>query len=182
MTNRELEWSSWMRASSAGDEAAYTRLLAGLAPVLRGIAWRSLAGTRLESDLEDVVQETLLAIHLKRHTWDETRPFEPWLWAIIRHKLVDAARRCGFRVEVPVDDFTDVLAAPMPDPERSVGSLERYFDELPARQKDVVRALTLDGATVRDTAARLRTSEGNVRVALHRGLAALAARIRRFET
>ncbi len=104
------------------------------------------------------------------------------LWAIIRHKLVDAARRRGFRIEVPVDDFTDVLAARMPDPERSVGSLERYLDELPARQKDVVRALTLDGATVRDTAARLRTSEGNVRVALHRGLAALAAKIRRYDT
>jgi RNA polymerase sigma-70 factor (ECF subfamily) len=171
-----------MRAANAGDEAAYTRLLASLAPVLRAIARRRLAGTRLVSDFEDVVQETLLAIHLKRHTWDETRPFGPWFSSIIRHKLVDAARRRGFRIEVPVDDFTDVLAAPIPDPERSVGSLERYLDELPARQKDVVRALTLDGATVRDTAVRLRTSEGNVRVALHRGLAALAARIRRYET
>ncbi len=171
-----------MRAANAGDEAAYVRLLAGLAPVLREIARRSLAGTRLESDLEDVVQETLLAIHLKRQTWDETRPFAPWFRSIIRHKLVDAARRRGFRIEVPVDDYTDVLAAPAPDPERLVGGLERYLDELPARQKDVVRALTLDGATVRDTAVRLRTSEGNVRVALHRGLAALAARIRRYET
>jgi RNA polymerase sigma-70 factor (ECF subfamily) len=171
-----------MRAANAGDEAAYARLLASLAPILRGLARRSLARTRLESDLEDVVQETLLAIHLKRHTWDETRPFGPWARAIIHHKLVDAARRRGFRVEVPVDNFTDVLAAPMPDPERSVGGLERYLDELPARQRDVVQALTLDGATVRDTALRLRTSEGNVRVALHRGLAALAARIRRFGT
>jgi RNA polymerase sigma-70 factor (ECF subfamily) len=95
---------------------------------------------------------------------------------------VDAARRCGFRIEVPINDLTDVLAAPTLNPERSVGSVERYLDELPTRQKDVVRALTLDGATVRETASRLRTSEGNVRVALHRGLAALAARIRRFET
>ncbi len=182
MIEQEPEWSSWMRAANAGDEAAYVRLLASLTPMLRGLARRSLAMTRLEFDVEDVVQETLLAIHLKRHTWDETRPFGPWVRAIIRHKLVDAARRRGFRIEVPVDDFTDALAAPTPDPERSVGSVERYLDELPARQKDVVRALTLDGATVRDTASRLRTSEGNVRVALHRGLAALAARIRRFET
>jgi RNA polymerase sigma-70 factor, ECF subfamily len=180
--NQELEWSSWMRAANAGDEAAYTRLLASLTPMLRGLARRNLIWTRLEFDIEDVVQETLLAIHLKRHTWDETRPFSPWVRAIIRHKLVDTARRRGFRIEVPVNDFTDVLAAPVPDPERSVGSVERYLDDLPARQKDVVRALTLDGATVRDTASRLRTSEGNVRVALHRGLAALAARIRRFET
>ena len=182
MTDREREWASWMRAANAGDAAAYQRLLASLAPSLRAIAHRRLARTRLESDLEDVVQETLLAIHLKRHTWDETRPFGPWVRAIIRHKLVDAARRRGFRVEVPVDDLTDVLAAPIPNPERSLGSVERYLDELPARQRDVVRAVTLDGATVRNTASWLQTSEGNVRVALHRGLAALAARIRRFET
>jgi RNA polymerase sigma-70 factor (ECF subfamily) len=141
-----------------------------------------LSRTRLESEFEDVVQETLLAIHLKRHTWDETRPFRPWVRAIIRHKLVDAARRRGFRVEVPVDDLTDVLTAPIPDLERSVGGVERYLDELPARQKDVVQAVMLDGASVRNTASRLQTSEGNVRVALHRGLAALAARIRSFET
>jgi RNA polymerase sigma-70 factor (ECF subfamily) len=182
VTDRELEWSSGMRAANRGDAVAYARLLASLAPVLRGLARQSLTRTRLESDVEDVVQETLLAIHLKRHTWDETRPFGPWVRAIIRHKLVDAARRRGFRVEVPVDNLTDVLAAPIPDAERSVGSVERYLDELPARQKEVVRAVMLDGATVRNTASRLQTSEGNVRVALHRGLAALAARIRRFET
>ncbi len=182
MMDQEMEWSSWMRAGNAGDKAAYVRLLASLTPMLRGLARRNLTQTRLESDFEDVVQETLLAIHLKRHTWDETRPFGPWVRAIIRHKLVDAARRRGFRIEVPINDFTDVLAAPTPNPERSVGSVERYLDELPTRQKDVVRALTLDGATVRETASRLRTSEGNVRVALHRGLATLAARIRRFET
>jgi RNA polymerase sigma-70 factor (ECF subfamily) len=180
--DRELEWASWMRAANRGDALAYARLLASLAPVLRGLARRKLTRTRLESDVEDVVQETLLAIHLKRHTWDETRSFAPWVGAIIRHKLVDAARRRGFRVEVPVDDVSDVLTAPVPDPERSVETVERHLNELPARQKDVVRALMLDGATVRNTASRLQTSEGNVRVALHRGLAALAAKIRRFDT
>ena len=128
-----------------------------------------------------MVQETLLAIHLKRHTWDQTRPFEPWIRAIIRYKLIDAARRRGFRVEVPVDDLTDLLAAPGPDPERSVGSLERHLDDLPERQKEVVRALTIDGASVRDTASRLADDEGNIRVALHRGLAALAAKARRYD-
>ena len=87
-----------MRAANRGDAVAYARLLASLTPVLRGLARQSLSRTRLESDFEDVVQETLLAIHLKRHTWDETRPFGPWVRAIIRHKLIDAARRRGFRV------------------------------------------------------------------------------------
>ena len=179
--DRELEWATWMRAANAGDVAAYTRLLASLTPLLRALALRSLTRTRLESDIEDVVQETLLAIHLKRHTWDETRPIGPWVRAIAHYKLVDAARRRGFRAEVPVDDFSDVLAAPAHDPERSMASVERYLDDLPARQKDVVRSLTIDGAGVRETASRLGTTEGNVRVALHRGLTTLAAKIRSFE-
>ncbi len=181
MMDRELEWANWMRAANAGDQAAYARLLASLAPTLRALARRSLTRTRLEFDTEDIVQETLLAIHLKRHTWDETRPIGPWVRAILHYKLVDGARRRGFRAEVPVEYFSQVLAAPTPDPERSVASVERYLDELPERQKDVVRSLALDGASVRDTASRLQTSEGNVRVALHRGLAALAAKIRSFE-
>jgi RNA polymerase sigma-70 factor (ECF subfamily) len=179
--DRELEWADWMRAANAGDAAAYARLLASLAPILRALARRSLARTRLESDAEDIVQETLLAIHLKRQTWDETRPIGPWVRAIAHYKLVDAARRRGFRAEVAVEGLAEVLAAPAPDPERSVASVERHLDELPERQKDVVRSLTIDGASVRETASRLRTSEGNVRVALHRGLAALAAKIRSFE-
>ena len=179
--DREFEWAGWMRAAKAGDEAAYARFLASLAPTLRALARRSLVRTRLESDIEDVVQETLLAIHLKRQTWDETRPIVPWIRAIARYKLVDAARRRGFRAEVAVEDFAEVLAAPAPDLERSVSSVEHHLDELPERQRDVVRSLTIDGASVRETASRLRTSEGNVRVALHRGLAALAAKIRSYE-
>ena len=181
MADHELDWAARMRAANAGDEAAYARLLGELAPVLRAYAGRALARTRLAGDTEDVVQETLLAIHLKRHTWDETRPIGPWVRAIAHYKLVDAARRRGFRAEVPAEDYADVLAAPQSEPERSVAGVERYLDELPARQRDVVRSLTVEGASVRETASRLGTSEGNVRVALHRGLQALAARIRSFD-
>lgn len=175
----ELEWAGLMRAANAGDEAAYARLLTSLAPALRAMARRGLARTGL--DEEDVVQETLLAIHLKRHTWDEGRPIGPWVRAIAHHKLVDAVRRRhggGRRVEVPVEDVADLLPASTPDPDRAVEQVERHLEALPARQRDVVRALTMEGASVRDTARRLETSEGNVRVALHRGLKALAARFR----
>lgn len=179
---RDLDWADHMRAANRGDRAAYVRLLASLAPVLRAQARRRLAGTGLDQDVEDIVQETLLAVHLKRHTWDETRPFAPWLNAIARHKLIDAARRRGQRVNVPIEDFTEVLAAPTPDPERQVGEAQKHLEMLPPRQKDVVKALTLGNESVRDTAQRLHMTEGAVRVALHRGLAALAAAIRRKES
>ena len=184
MSERDLEWAGLMRAANAGDGAAYTQLLTALAPVLRATARRSLAPMGLEGETEDVVQETLLAIHLKRHTWDEERPIGPWVRAIAHHKLVDAVRRrrgAERRVEVPVEDWADVLPAPGPDPDRSVEQVDRYLEMLPPRQRDVVRALTMEGNSVRDTAQRLETSEGNVRVALHRGLAALAARFRQAE-
>jgi RNA polymerase sigma-70 factor (ECF subfamily) len=133
----------------------------------------------LERDTEDVVQETLLAIHLKRHTWDEMRPIGPWLRAIARHKLIDATRRRGRRIEIPVDDLADTLAAPAPDPDRAVGDAERYLESLPPGQRKIVRALTLEGATPGQAAVRFDMTEGAVRVALHRGLAALAARFGR---
>ena len=73
MQDRDAEWAGLMRAANAGDQAAYQRLLLSMAPWLRAIARRGLARWG-DADAEDVVQETLLAIHLKRHTWDETRP------------------------------------------------------------------------------------------------------------
>ena len=53
------------------------------------------------------MQETLLAMHLKRDTWDEAQPLEPWLRAIARHKLADHLRRRGFRDHVDIDDYAD---------------------------------------------------------------------------
>ena len=106
--DREKEWAVLLRAGNAGDAAAYHRLLAQLTPVLRAFAGRGLlrAGASA-ADAEDIVQETLLALHLKRQTWDENGPLSPWLYAIARHKLIDALRRRGRRIEVSIDDFAE---------------------------------------------------------------------------
>ena len=82
------DWSDLMRAANTGDRAAYHRLLTLMTPVLRGIVRARAAGMDVDW-CEDVVQETLLAIHLKRATWDEALPLRPWAYAIARHKLVD---------------------------------------------------------------------------------------------
>ena len=74
-----------MRAANAGDETAYRRLLEALAPFLRQIVQRSFARAGFgNSDVEDVVQEILLAIHLKRQTWDKDQAITPWVSAIAR--------------------------------------------------------------------------------------------------
>ena len=94
-----------MRQALEGDEAAYRRLLAGVAQRLR-VQLRARLARWGASDVEaeDVVQETLLAIHLKRHTWNRVERFEPWLAAVARNKLIDALRRRGRRVELPIED------------------------------------------------------------------------------
>src|SRR3954471_9186047 len=166
-----------MRAANQGDAAAYHRLLAALAPALRSVARRGLgrAGLPVE-DAEDVVQEILLAVHLKRHTWDASLPFGPWVHAIARNKLIDAMRRRGRRTFVPIDDFAETLAGDTEEPTPLPAKLDQHLQGLPDRQRSVVSSISLDGASIRETASKLQMSEGAVRVALHRGLAALAAK------
>jgi RNA polymerase sigma-70 factor (ECF subfamily) len=179
---QEKQWALLMRAGNAGDVKSYKRLLEQVTPVLRAAARRALAPAGMaDTDAEDVVQETLLAIHLKRQSWDENAPFGPWLRAIARHKMIDALRRRGRRVNLPIDDFSELLPDDKAGPERLIADIDRYLDALPAGQRKVVRAIGVDGASIADAAARLSMSNGAVRVALHRGLAALARKFRTEE-
>jgi RNA polymerase sigma-70 factor (ECF subfamily) len=168
-----------MRRAKAGDGTAYDRCLRELARALRPVVRRGLTRAgKGAADTEDVVQDILIAVHLKRHTWDETRPFEPWLYAIARHKLTDTLRKRGSRVEVPIELFAETLPAEGESEPRMQEDVTRSLAALPQRQSDVVRAIAIEGASIAETAARLDISEGAVRVALHRGLAALARRNR----
>jgi RNA polymerase sigma-70 factor (ECF subfamily) len=173
---REEEWMALMRASIGGDEAAYRQLLDSLAHSLRAVTRRGFAqaGVGL-SDVEDVVQETLLAIHLKRHTWNSDQPLGPWVRAIARHKLIDALRRRGRRIEVPIEAVLDFLAVDEPRSDLDMQDAQRLVGELRGRQREVVRAISIDGKSIREVAESLGMKEGAVRVALHRGLKALAA-------
>ena len=111
MREREDEWTGLMRLAISGDNAAYHRLLKAVTPVLRAAARRGLARAGQPVDQsEDIVQDILLAVHLKRHTWDANAPFAPWLFAIARNKLIDALRRRGRRIFVNIDDFAETIA------------------------------------------------------------------------
>lgn len=158
------------RAALAGDEQAYAAFLARVAALVRGVTRRN-AGSGVE--VEDVVQETLLAIHLKRHTWRTDAPVRPWVFAIARYKLVDSLRRRGRRVEVDIADYAETLAEPEKDA-ASPREVERALDELPPGQRRVVSAVSVEGLSIGEVAAAFGMNETAVRVALHRGLAAIA--------
>lgn len=169
----DASWEDLMRAANRGDQRSYAQLLKAITPVIRGIV-RARGGT-LGADLcEDIVQEVLLAIHLKRQTWREDAPFRPWLYAVTRHKVIDAFRARGKRIEVPVEDFADILAAPEgPDPFEAQ-DIDRVLDRLDPRAASIVRAIGVNGDSAAETGAKLGMTEGAVRVALHRALKSIA--------
>jgi len=168
-----------MRSAISGDNGAYHRLLRAVTPVLRAAARRGLARAGQPIDQsEDIVQDILLAVHLKRHTWDASAPFAPWLFAIARNKLIDALRRRGRRVFVNIDDFADTIPGEAPAETASASEVAAQLASLPTRQRDVLQAIAVESASIKDTAARFSMSEGAVRVALHRGLTSLTAKLR----
>lgn len=174
------DWAVRMRAALAGDEATYRRLLEEIGRSVRAMARGAFARSRSgDADVEDVVQETLLAIHLKRDTWDGGMKLGPWVGAIARHKIIDALRRRGARQFAPIDDFEAVIPAPEGDDPHDLSDADRLIGQLPARQQDIVRSISLQGQSIAATAKRLSMSEGAVRVALHRALKSLAAAWRR---
>lgn len=183
MNADEEQWAVLMRAATAGDETAYRTFLKSVTPAIRTMARRSLARYGLSAnDAEDVVQDTLLAIHLKRQTWDSDRPIGPWISAIARNKFIDQMRRRGHRIEVPVEDMAEILAAEEPSAGLDGHDINRMLESLNEKQRNVVRALAVEGASVRQTAERLNMTEGAIRVTLHRAVKALSAIYRESDT
>ncbi|KUM25255.1 RNA polymerase subunit sigma [Mesorhizobium loti] len=172
----EAELSGLFRAAIAGNERAYADFLHRIAALVRGFVRRKIVQGGV--DPEDVVQETLLAIHVKRHTWREDAPVLPWVYAIARFKLIDAFRRRGRRIEVEIDEIAETFAEPEAETV-SERDINRALDGLPPTQRSVVSSISVDGHSIGETAAKLGVSETAVRVSLHRGLAAIAKRFGR---
>jgi RNA polymerase sigma-70 factor (ECF subfamily) len=174
-SSQENDWAVWMRAAMTGDADAYRELLASVAPHVRSVARSRCRRLGAESEAEDVVQEVLLTIHLKRGTWDQSRPIGPWVAAITRNKLIDVLRRRGRRVSVPIEEVMDSLQAEDQTPELSAHELDTLLGHLKVQQREIVKSISLNGNSIRETAERLQMSEGAIRVALHRALKALGA-------
>jgi RNA polymerase sigma-70 factor (ECF subfamily) len=175
---REQRWAEGMRAERRGEAAAYERLLKEVATALR----RSLAPRLVRAGLgaheaEDLVQEILIGLHDKRHTWDSARPFLPWLHAIARYKLIDFTRQrrreTRRRVDLPLEDWLEIVESPADEANRSTWEVDRHLAVLPGRQRKIVRAIAVEGASVRNVAVGLATSEGVVRMTIHRAISRL---------
>jgi RNA polymerase sigma-70 factor (ECF subfamily) len=169
----EADLARLMRAAILGDEKAYGDFLQEAACLVRGLARRKIVHGGI--DPEDVVQETLLAIHLKRHTWRQDAPIKPWLFAIAKHKLIDAFRHRGRLAEIDIGEIAETFAKPASETasNREIG---HALAALAPGQRTVVTAISVDGRSIGETATWLGMSETAVRVAFHRGLTAITGR------
>jgi RNA polymerase sigma-70 factor (ECF subfamily) len=158
-----------MRLGQSGDQMAYASLLVLLTDVTRRFV-RARVGNAMW--LDDVIQETLLAVHGARHTYDATRPFAPWFYAIASSRFIDVLRR-EKRVaarEVSSDVLPELVpAGGASDHGVDVEAIHAAVRSLPARQREVIEQLKFEERSVRDVAGRLKMSESAVKVTAHRG-------------
>ncbi len=167
MTSDDI-WAGLMAAAQRGEAAPYRRLLAELRPWLVRYFARRLP----PSQVDDAVQDTLVAIHTKRHTFEPDRPFGPWLAGIARYKWIDRLRSQSRHA---ADELPETLATD--DHEAAVTSavvLKALLATLKPAQAEVIRLVKLDGLSIEEAALRTGQSESLVKVNIHRGLGRLA--------
>lgn len=158
-----------------GDSRAYTALLDALVPMLRSFFARRLRG--VADDVEDLVQETMIAIHTRRASYDRDRLFTAWAYAIARYKMIDHFRRR--RVTVPIEGLEDILVAEGFEAATSARmDMDRLLGGLSPKQARIIRQTKIEGLSTAEAAERGDISESDVKVSVHRGILAMAKRLR----
>jgi RNA polymerase sigma-70 factor (ECF subfamily) len=178
MRAREDRLKDLLVRSLDGDTAAYHVFLKELSAHLRGFLRRQLH--RLPDHVEDLVQETLLALHNQRHTYDTSQPVTAWVHAIARYKLVDMLRRRSIHdaLNDSLDDDLQVVAHSEVESAEAQRDLATLLARLPDGQRLPIIYTKLEGLSVVEAAERAGMSVSAVKVGVHRGLKALAAMLR----
>jgi RNA polymerase sigma-70 factor (ECF subfamily) len=170
----EAQLHELMLAGLAGDAAAYRQLLSALTGALRGYFARRVG----PAEAEDLVQETLIAIHAKRETYDTSQPLTAWVYGIARYKLIDEFRRNRRRAQVPLEDAENLFAHDEREDLTARRDVEKLLAKLPDAKRALVRAIKLEGASVAETAAKSGQSESAVKVSVHRAIKSLGEEVR----
>ncbi len=175
MTTSEDQLKALMEMGLGGDAGAHSALLRALVPLLRSFYRRRMRGA--EEDVEDLVQETLIAIHARRASYDRDRAFTAWFYAIARHQMIDYFRRR--KVHVPLEDVEAILATEgFEDATSARMDVDRLLDTLSPKQARAIRDTHVDGKSIAEAAEAAGIGESDVKVSVHRGLKSLAGRIR----
>jgi RNA polymerase sigma-70 factor (ECF subfamily) len=164
---RAQQWPALMARAQAGDRAAYNQLLKAMVPAVRALVCKKI---RDEGLVEDVIQETLLAIHRVRHTYDPQRPILPWVAAIASARAIDALRHRGRRQEVQDEEELQRQPAASAESSADTDILSGYLDNLPLRQREIVESVHLREQSLAQAAAETNQSLSTVKSLLHRAM------------
>ena len=161
-----------------GNAAAYHQFLKALSAHLRAYFRKRLF--QRPDEVEDLVQDTLLAVHNQRHTYRADQPLTAWVHAVARYKLIDLlrARASGESLNVPLDDELELFAASDAEAREAKKDLDTLLAGLPDRQRLPIVHVNLEGLSVVEAAQLTGMSESAIKIGVHRGLKALAAKIR----
>ncbi|MGE4242644.1 sigma-70 family RNA polymerase sigma factor [Ramlibacter sp.] len=162
----------------AGDTAVYQQFLTALSAHLRAFFRKRLS--QLPDEVEDLVQETLLAVHHGRHTYKPAQPLTAWVHTIARYKLIDLLRSRSRREQLhdPLEDDLEVFASADTDAADARRDLSKILESLPERHRLALVMIKVDGASVAETAIATGMSESSVKVGVHRSLKALSAKLK----
>lgn len=179
MPTTEGELAALMAIAQKGDAKAYRRLLDCLSMHLKGHIRRLLArmGSNGAAELDDILQETLLAVHGRLHTYDPAYPVTAWVNAIARYKLVDHYRAVGdARRKIPIDDVDTLMSEPEAEAVDAARDVERLLSTLPANLRRPIEEVKLKGLSIAEAAQAAGVSQAAVKVSIHRGMKRLIAR------
>ena len=174
----EAQLQAWLLAGLDGDARAYRQFLDELTKRLRAFVRRRLFD--MQDHAEDIVQETLLAVHNARLTYRRDQPVTAWIYAIARYKLMDflRARMRHDALNDSLDHATELFEESDEDASDARRDVAVLLAGLPERQRRPIEMVKLEGLSVAETATRTGMTESAVKVGVHRGLKALAARMR----
>ncbi|MDD9912446.1 MAG: sigma-70 family RNA polymerase sigma factor [Alphaproteobacteria bacterium] len=174
MQQNYAQWQQWMIAAQAGDADAYRKLLKDITPLLRNFIRKRLFDAER---VEDVVQETLMGLHKMRHTYNPSQPFETWMFAITRYKVIDAIRqikRQQARESYVADDDEYSFYETIADTKTNIGTADirqdliKALTTLPKKQRTIVTMLKVEGLSAAEVALKMDMSVSAVKVAAHR--------------
>lgn len=179
MKATEARLRTLMMQGLNGDAASHSRLLSELSVLLRGFYSRRFGGD--PSDAEDLVQETLIAVHTRRESYDPGKPFTSWAFSMARYKMIDEFRRRGLRQAAPIDEIEDLFAYDEYEAASAAIDLQQLMSGLPPQQREAIQQVKIEGLSVEEAAARSGLSSSNVKISIHRGLKKLMARVQKGE-
>jgi RNA polymerase sigma-70 factor (ECF subfamily) len=178
----EKALSQLMRSAQDGDAERYRQLLVRIRSMLKVYVENSFTrfGLAAQGGQEDVLQEILLAIHTKRHTYDSQQYFLPWMYAIARYKLIDYIRKnkMKFQSAVPLDDELENIEDLMSLDDSAELDLENLLKSLPEKQRHVLLLMKIEGLSIEEASQQTGFSPSDIKVTVHRAIKSLQNKVK----